>query len=126
MFEGSCSGKRLVSLAERDIEGDASDGDAAPRVRGSNTLSEHRSRGSPCGRWGGRDGRGCGHRGGSSSGDGAGAAGRVSGGGCGCRRRCRARPSHLRSRRRASAGCSLRRGRPPTVRGASDRSGRRG
>lgn len=38
MFEGSCFGKRLVSLAERDIEGDASEGDAAPRVRGSNTL----------------------------------------------------------------------------------------
>ena len=37
MFEGSCSGKRLVSLAERDIEGGASDGDAAPRIRGSNT-----------------------------------------------------------------------------------------
>ena len=35
MFEGSCSGKRLVSLAERDIEVDASDGDAAPRDGGS-------------------------------------------------------------------------------------------
>lgn len=33
---------------------------------------------------------------------------------------CSSRP--LRSRRRASAGCSLRRGRPPTARGASGRS----
>ena len=62
MFEGSCSGKRLVSLAERDIEGDASDGDATPRVRGLNTHPEHRSRGSPCGRRAGRDDRGSGHR----------------------------------------------------------------
>ena len=55
------------------LRGDASDGDAAPRVRGLNTPNS-RSRGSPCGRWGGRDGRGCGHRDGLSSGDGAGAA----------------------------------------------------
>ncbi len=103
-----------------------SDGDPAPRVRGSNTLSEHRSRGSPCGRWGGRDGRGCGHRDGLSSGDGADATGHVSGWAYGYRRRCRVRPDRLRSRHRASAGYSLRRGRPPTVRGASDRSGRRG
>ena len=123
MFEGSCFGKRLVSLAERDIEGGASDGDAAPRVIGPNTLPEHRSRDSPCGRRGGRGGRGCGHRDGLFSGDGAGAAGRVSGGVCGCRRLCHARRGPLRSRRRASAGCSLRRGRPPTVRGASGRSG---
>ena len=58
------------------LRGDASDGDAAPRVRGLNTPNS-RSRGSPCGRWGGRDGRGCGHRDGLSSGDGAGAAGRA-------------------------------------------------
>jgi len=108
------------------LRADASDGDAAPGIRGSNIPWWHRSRGSPCGRWGGRDGRGCGHRDGLSSGDGAGAAGRVSGGACGCRRHCHARRSPLRSRRRASAGCSLRRGRPPTVRGASGRSGRRG
>ena len=90
MFEGSCFGKRLVSLAERDIEVWASDGDAAPRVRDLNTPNS-RSRGSPCGRWGGRDGRGCGHRDGLSLGDGAGAAGRVSASVCGCRRHCRAR-----------------------------------
>lgn len=108
------------------LRADASDGGATPMIRGSNTPTLHRSRGSPCGRWGGRGGRGCGFRDGLSSDGGAGAVGRASAWACGCRRRCRARRSHLRSRRPANGCCSLRHGHRLTVRGASGRSCRLG
>lgn len=61
------------------LRGDASDGDTAPKITGSNTPCGHRSRGRPSwtsqvspsspssGRWGGRGSRGCMHRDGHQS-----------------------------------------------------------
>lgn len=49
-------------FASLTFRGKASDGYAASWTTGSNTPTGHRSRGSSCGRWAGRGGRGCGHR----------------------------------------------------------------
>lgn len=81
--------------------------------------------GSPCGHRAGRDVRGSEHRGARPSTFSAVSAGRVSASVCGYHRRCRARPDHLRSIRRANAGYSLWRGHQSNFRGASDRSGHR-
>ena len=85
-------------FASLTFRGKASDGYAASWTTGSNTPTGHRSRGSSCGRWGGRGGRGCEHQDGLSSDGGAGAVGRAFAWACGCRLVFRARRSHLRSR----------------------------
>ena len=80
--------------------GDASDGGATPMIRGSNTPTLHRSKGSSCGRWAGRGGRGCGHRDVLSSDGAAVLAEQSSALSSSCRLLLRARPvrSHSRCR----------------------------